>query len=105
MSDFDKYLKEEKKKRDRAEINGYAKGMVASAILVVLASFVTGAFSDNPLSILIISICAAFVCLPCYWMFGALLRLDSNEPVWWHLPAALMGMVIVATMLGNIFGS
>jgi len=104
MSNFDEYLKEEMKKRDKAEASGYAKGMIASAALVILASLISGSFFNNPLGMLTLSVCAAFGSLPSYWLFGAALGVKSDAPTWWHLPASVIGMGIVGMMLGNIFG-
>ncbi|MGC6411816.1 MAG: hypothetical protein ACON4F_03180 [Candidatus Puniceispirillaceae bacterium] len=103
MNDFNEYLREKKRNRDKAEINGYAKGMLASAAIVIVASLVSGAFSNNPLGMLLISVCAAFGSLPSYWLFCAIFSMQSDEPTWWHLPVSMVGMGVVGSMLGNIF--
>ena len=102
MRDFDGYYRE-KKKQEKAETNAYIKGMLASSILFILVSLVSGAFSDNTPLILVMSVCVAFGSLPSYWLFAAALDLRADKTVWWHLPMSAIAAGIVSLMLANIF--
>ena len=103
MSDISEWLRESKRKSDKQEMMSYAGGMLASALLIIVASIFTGAFGKQPIVVLLVSIPPAFLSMISYWLVQIIFRLDVKEPIWWHFPVSLIVVSLVAVIVGNLF--